>query len=131
MSSSDSSFSSSFFSSFFSSAAGAAPPAAAAAGAAAPPAPPEGTLASFSCPSTMSWMVCERQQPVFNEQRQGQFTATHLVDVLALELRHKLGQSLLVGLDTNRVEETLDVRRRGAGVSTEGEKEVGSNVLHF
>lgn len=55
----------------------------------------------------------------------------HLVDVLALELREELGETLLIGLDADGLEDGLDVLSGGGGVATELEKEVSGQVLHF
>jgi len=55
----------------------------------------------------------------------------YLVDVLALELRDELVETLLVGLNTNRLKDSLDVVGGGSGVTTESEEEVCSQVLHF
>ena len=56
---------------------------------------------------------------------------THLADVLALELRDELVEAVVIGLDASDIEELLDVRSRGGGVSTGLEEEVGSNVTHL
>jgi len=55
----------------------------------------------------------------------------YLVDVLALELRDELVETLLVGLNTNRLKDSLDVVSGRRGVTTESEEEVCSQVLHF
>ena len=55
----------------------------------------------------------------------------YLVDVLALELRDELVETLLVGLNTNRLKDSLDVVSGRGGVTTESEEEVCSQVLHF
>ena len=57
--------------------------------------------------------------------------SAHLVDVLALELGEELGETLLLGLDTNRLKDGLDVLSGGRGVAAELEKEVSGQVLHF
>lgn len=56
---------------------------------------------------------------------------SYLVDVLALELRNELLETLIVSLDTDGLKDLLDVGGRGGGVATEPEKEVRSQVLHF
>lgn len=56
---------------------------------------------------------------------------SYLVDVLALELRQELVQTLGVGLDTNGLEDLLDVGGAGGGVTTQGEEKVSGEVLHF
>lgn len=55
----------------------------------------------------------------------------YLVDILALELRDELVEALLVGFNTDRFEDSLDVFGGGRGVTTESEEEVGCEVLHF
>lgn len=49
---------------------------------------------------------------------------THLVDVLALELREELLQTLVVSLNADGLEDALDVLCAWAGVATEAEQEV-------
>jgi len=56
---------------------------------------------------------------------------SYLVDVLALELRQKGGEALIVSLDADGREDSLDVLGRGGGVATEPEKEESRQVLHF
>jgi hypothetical protein len=56
---------------------------------------------------------------------------THLVDVLALELRDQLLQPGLIGLNTTSGEERLDVSGGWGGVTTEREEEIRGDVLHF
>ena len=56
---------------------------------------------------------------------------SYLVDVLALELRDELLEALLIGLDTDGVEDLLDVGGRGRGVAAEAEEQVSRKVLHF
>ena len=56
---------------------------------------------------------------------------SYLVDVLALKLRQELVQALLVGLDTDGLEDLLDVGGAGRGVAAQGEEEVSCEVLHF
>ena len=55
----------------------------------------------------------------------------YLVDVLALELRDELVETLVIGVNTNGRENTLDISGRGGSVASEGEEEVGCHVLHF
>jgi hypothetical protein len=57
--------------------------------------------------------------------------SSYLVDVLALELRDELVETVAVGLDTNGVEDLLDVGSGGGGVATQAEEEVSCEVLHF
>lgn len=56
---------------------------------------------------------------------------TYLVDVLALELGDELGEPVLLSLDTNGLEERLDVSGRGGGVATLLEEEVSGDELHL
>lgn len=49
----------------------------------------------------------------------------YLVDVLALELRDELVESVRLGVDSYGTEELLDVGSRRRGVSTGLEEEVG------
>jgi hypothetical protein len=60
-----------------------------------------------------------------------EYQYTYRVHVLALELRDELGETLLIGLDSNRVEDLLDVRRGGRGVAADLEEEVCSDVTHL
>jgi len=55
----------------------------------------------------------------------------YLVDVLALKLRDELVKTLLIGLNSNGFENSLDVVGRRGGVATETEEEVCCEVLHF
>lgn len=57
--------------------------------------------------------------------------ASYLVDVLALELRQELLKTLGVGLNSNGVEDLLDIVGRRLLGATEGEEEVSSEILHF
>ena len=56
---------------------------------------------------------------------------SYLVDVLAIELRQELRQAVVIGLNTDGVEDALDVLGGWRGVSTEAEEEVSSEMLHF
>lgn len=56
---------------------------------------------------------------------------TYLVDVLALKLGDEGVQALLIGLDTGGLEHALDVGGGRAGVTSDSEEKVGSEVLHF
>lgn len=56
---------------------------------------------------------------------------SYLVDILTLELRDQSGEALIIGFNSNRVEDLLDVLRGGRGVTTDGKEEVGCEVLHF
>jgi hypothetical protein len=57
--------------------------------------------------------------------------ASYLVDVLALKLGEELLQALIVSLNANGGEDTLDVGGGGGLVATEAEEEVSCEVLHF
>lgn len=54
----------------------------------------------------------------------------YLVDVLSLELRDELVETVAVSLDSDGLENGLDIGGGWAGVSTEAEKEVCCHVLH-
>merc|ERR1712098_254757 len=54
-----------------------------------------------------------------------------LLDVLALELRDKGGETLIIGLDSNGLEDGLDVGFGWGGATTDGEEKVCCEVLHF
>ena len=54
----------------------------------------------------------------------------YLVDVLAGELRDELVEAVAVGLDTNGLEDLLDVAGGRGLLTTEGKEKVGSEVLH-
>ncbi len=56
---------------------------------------------------------------------------THLVDVLAFQLGNQLFTPGFLDLDSTSFQKSGDVGDGGSGVSTEGEEEVGSDVLHF
>ena len=73
------------------------------------------------------------KQLVSNITREKSFAKciTNLVDVLALELRDELVETLVIGVNTNGRENTLDISGRGGSVASEGEEEVGCHVLHF
>lgn len=55
----------------------------------------------------------------------------YLVDVLAVKLGEELLKALVVSLNTDGLEDGLDVGGRGRGVATQAEEEVRSKVLHF
>jgi hypothetical protein len=116
---------SSFFSSAASSAAAAPPAAAPPAAGAAPPAPPEGTEASLLEPSAINYpeLVCEPPDTCID--------SAYLLEVLAVELGDQGGETLIIGFDSDRVEDLLDVLLGGRGVATDGEEEVSCEVLHF
>lgn len=54
----------------------------------------------------------------------------YLLQVLALELSDQLVQALVVCVDADRLENTLDIFGRRGGVATEAKKEVCCEVLH-
>lgn len=56
---------------------------------------------------------------------------TYSVDILALELRDQLVETLLVGLNADSGEDLLDVGARRGGVTADLEEEVCSNVTHL
>jgi hypothetical protein len=55
----------------------------------------------------------------------------YLLDVLALELRKELVETVTLGVNTDGGEDGLDVLGRGGLVAGEVEEEVGCKVLHF
>jgi hypothetical protein len=57
--------------------------------------------------------------------------SAYLVDVLALELLKEGREALLVGVNANRAEDSLDVLSRGGGVAGQAEEEVSCHVLHL
>lgn len=56
---------------------------------------------------------------------------SYLVDVLALKLRQQLAQALGVDLDSDGLDDLLNVIGGGLVVAAESEEEVGCEVLHF
>lgn len=127
ISSSDSS--SSFFSSSLA-AAGASPPAAAPpAAAAAGAAPPDGIEASLPRPSLISCTGSRRQLLFFNTRACN--VSPYLADVLALELADQLADALVVALNADGAEQSLDVGGGRGRVAADAEKKVCRKVLHF
>lgn len=55
----------------------------------------------------------------------------YLVDVLAVELGDELVQTLGVGLNTNRLQNLLDIGGLGGLVAAKLEEENSCEVLHF
>jgi hypothetical protein len=53
------------------------------------------------------------------------------LDILALELGDESGETLIIGFDTDGLENTFDVLGRGGGVTAKGEEEICREVLHF
>lgn len=58
-------------------------------------------------------------------------SSSNLVDVLALELREELAEALVIGLDTDGVEDILDVAGARGGIPSKAQEKVCSKVLHF
>jgi hypothetical protein len=56
---------------------------------------------------------------------------TNLLEVLALELSNELVQALLIGVNANGREDSLNVLSGGGGVASKGEEQVSGEVLHF
>jgi hypothetical protein len=54
----------------------------------------------------------------------------YFVDILALKLRDKSRETLIITLDTDGFEDALDVLLGRRGVAPEGEEEVCCEVLH-
>jgi hypothetical protein len=61
----------------------------------------------------------------------GSTLSNDLVDILVLELADEGVQALIIGLDTDRLEDGLDIGSRGRLVAAEGKEKVGSDVLHL
>ena len=57
--------------------------------------------------------------------------ATHLLEVLALELGDDLLETVGVSVNADGGEDTLDVGGRGGLVAGEGEEQVSGEVLNF
>jgi hypothetical protein len=55
----------------------------------------------------------------------------YLVDVLAVKLLKERAEALLVGVNANRAEDSLDVLSRGGGVAGQAEEEESCEVLHL
>lgn len=55
----------------------------------------------------------------------------YLLEVLALKLGDESLDALGISLDSNGLENGLDVLCGGGGVATDGEEEVSCEVLHF
>lgn len=56
---------------------------------------------------------------------------SYLVDVLALKLREKGLEALVISLNADGAEDLLDVGLRRGGVAGEAEEEVSCHVLHL
>lgn len=56
---------------------------------------------------------------------------SYLVDILALEFFEELVKTVLVGFNTDRVEDFLDVLGGRLGVASKAEEKVSCEVLHF
>lgn len=56
---------------------------------------------------------------------------SYLLDVFSLEVFEKLLESVVVGLNADRVQDTLDIFGGGALVATEAEEKVSCEMLHF
>jgi hypothetical protein len=57
--------------------------------------------------------------------------SAYLLEILALELGDQGGETLIVSLDSDGLEDLLDVLLGGGGVATDGEEEVCCEVLHL
>jgi ubiquinone/menaquinone biosynthesis C-methylase UbiE len=81
-------------------------------------------------PSAMSW---KRELANCSNQSSGAKNAdiTNLLEVLALELRDDLLETVTLSVDADGGENGLDVGGGGGLVAGKGEEEVGSEVLHF
>lgn len=56
---------------------------------------------------------------------------SYLLDVLVLELRQELLETLILSIDADGLEDLLDVLSGGRGVTAKGEEHVSCEVLHF
>jgi hypothetical protein len=56
---------------------------------------------------------------------------TNLLDVLALELLQELAEALLISVNADGGEDSLDVLSRGGGVAGKAEEKESGEVLHF
>ena len=54
----------------------------------------------------------------------------YLGEILAAELRDQGREAIIIGFDSNGVEDLLDVLRGRGAVAAEGEEEVSCEVLH-
>ena len=57
--------------------------------------------------------------------------STNLIDVLALEFFEEFGETVVISIDTDRLQNTLDIGFGGALVASKAKEEVGCEVLHF
>lgn len=55
----------------------------------------------------------------------------YFLEILALELLDEGAETLIIGLDTDGLKNSLDVLDGWRGVATDGEEEVCCEVLHF
>jgi hypothetical protein len=55
----------------------------------------------------------------------------YLSEVLVLELGDQSRQTFVISLDSDRLENGLDILGGRGGVTTDGEKKVSCEVLHF
>jgi hypothetical protein len=56
---------------------------------------------------------------------------SYLLEILALKLRDQGLETVIISLDSDGLEDGLDIFLGWGGVSTEGEEEVSCEVLHF
>jgi hypothetical protein len=66
-----------------------------------------------------------------SESRSCAAVATHHIHVFALEFFQELGKTLLIGVNPDGLENTLDIRFGGVAVASNAEKKVSCEVLHF
>lgn len=57
--------------------------------------------------------------------------AAHSVDIFALKLGEKRGETVIISFDSDRFENGFDILGARGGVSTKGEEKVCREVLHF
>ena len=54
----------------------------------------------------------------------------YFLEILALELRDQLGETLVISFDTDGSEDGLDIFLGGRGIATKGEEEISCEMLH-
>lgn len=54
----------------------------------------------------------------------------YFLEILAIELRDQLGETLIISFDSDRVQDGLDIFLRRRAFTTEGKEEVCREILH-
>lgn len=75
-------------------------------------------------PQQLAMMVLEPLRNVCKGDR------SYFIDILALQLLEKFGETLFVGVNPNRGQDILDVAFRRVGVASEAEEEICCEMLH-